>query len=395
MSVLSTFISCRDNPDYLYSIFNELSNSDTTYEGQFKAFWIFMDSNYPMWDYEKEYGVDWDAIYGEYLSKFTELDKTSSKKNDDKSQKYYIDILTLLHDGHTHIKFKNRLLPLYPLHEKNKNMFVDFDMPRQLPNYDRYEYQNKYRIIEKSSSGEFAKFSENIIYFRPKESVETDYYMDNNKAGLIWKEWYLQIENIYNNNDLKGIIVDLRDFAGGNSDNFHYLFGFLQPVFLFSSQKHSYHQCGKVRYKCGLGRYDYSPLVPCLYKADTTFQLNLINVPIVVLSDMTTRSLGELICLAAKRLNNGYVIGTRTYGALNPLEDSIHVDDYALQPSTELRNSNYWIKIPCGTFYTDNGEILEGKGVTPDIEIGFDWDEYKATGRDNQLECAIEFILSK
>ena len=50
--------------------------------------------------------------------------------------------------------------------------------------------------------------------------------------------------------------------------------------------------------------------------------------------------------------------------------------------------------IPSCAFFTLDGQILEGIGVTPDIEVAFDEELYRQTGRDTQLERALEYIRS-
>jgi C-terminal processing protease CtpA/Prc len=41
------------------------------------------------------------------------------------------------------------------------------------------------------------------------------------------------------------------------------------------------------------------------------------------------------------------------------------------------------------------GHILEGVGVTPDIEIDLDIKQFKATGKDTQLDRALQHIINR
>jgi C-terminal processing protease CtpA/Prc len=43
---------------------------------------------------------------------------------------------------------------------------------------------------------------------------------------------------------------------------------------------------------------------------------------------------------------------------------------------------------------TKDKQILEGVGVTPDIEVDFNVSLYTTTGRDTQLERALQFITT-
>ena len=45
----------------------------------------------------------------------------------------------------------------------------------------------------------------------------------------------------------------------------------------------------------------------------------------------------------------------------------------------------------CASFSMDK-KIYEGVGVEPDIEVDFDKDLFTATGRDTQLERALQYI---
>ena len=41
---------------------------------------------------------------------------------------------------------------------------------------------------------------------------------------------------------------------------------------------------------------------------------------------------------------------------------------------------------------TLDGKIIESEGLTPDIEVDLDIDQFKANGRDTQLDRALQFI---
>ncbi len=77
--LLLTVTSCRQESDALYNYrhndvyrFDEANDS---YAGEFKLFWHAMNQNYPLWDYEREFGLDWDAVYDAFLSRFEALDQ--------------------------------------------------------------------------------------------------------------------------------------------------------------------------------------------------------------------------------------------------------------------------------------------------------------------------------
>ena len=80
------FSGCRDEADlqYNYSVndntlFAEAQNS---FAGKYRVFWNAMNSNYGLWDYEKELGLDWDEHYEQFLPKFEALDASTEEVTD-------------------------------------------------------------------------------------------------------------------------------------------------------------------------------------------------------------------------------------------------------------------------------------------------------------------------
>jgi tricorn protease len=103
--------------------------------------------------------------------------------------------------------------------------------------------------------------------------------------------------------------------------------------------------------------------------------------PKAMLINGSAGSGGDAFPWAFKELKAGPIIGERTLGIL-------------VGPATGhgLIDGGY-ITVPGARLYQNNGEwFWEGVGVSPDIEI---WDdpEIMATGRDPQLERAVEEVL--
>ena len=77
--------SCRETSDDFISYgqqdYVNFQGADTCYAGQFKTIWMALNSNYGIWDYEAEHGLDWDAVYDTYLPKMEELDKRDYETN--------------------------------------------------------------------------------------------------------------------------------------------------------------------------------------------------------------------------------------------------------------------------------------------------------------------------
>jgi C-terminal processing protease CtpA/Prc len=51
-----------------------------------------------------------------------------------------------------------------------------------------------------------------------------------------------------------------------------------------------------------------------------------------------------------------------------------------------------YVYLPFMAQFTREGQILEGIGVTPDIEVDLDSKQHRATGQDSQLDRALQYI---
>jgi C-terminal processing protease CtpA/Prc len=51
-----------------------------------------------------------------------------------------------------------------------------------------------------------------------------------------------------------------------------------------------------------------------------------------------------------------------------------------------------YVYLPSVATFTLDKKIIEGEGITPDIEVDFDEATFKATGRDTQLDRALQFL---
>ena len=108
--LLASTWSCRQDSDLL-SAYDHKDNlvfaaADTSFAAKFKIIWNGMNQNYCLWDYESEYGMDWDAVYDEYYPQFAALDKRDSVP-DDELKDLMQKMLSPLHDHHMHIDVKN------------------------------------------------------------------------------------------------------------------------------------------------------------------------------------------------------------------------------------------------------------------------------------------------
>ena len=112
--LILTVTSCRQESDALYSYgqndYLRFREADTCYAGEFKLFWNAMNQNYPLWDYERQFGLDWDAAYDEFLPRFEALDERRENDEEITDQEYQSlleDLVRPLHESHMAVQFKN------------------------------------------------------------------------------------------------------------------------------------------------------------------------------------------------------------------------------------------------------------------------------------------------
>jgi len=95
-----------------------------------------------------------------------------------------------------------------------------------------------------------------------------------------------------------------------------------------------------------------------------------------VLVNEHTASASEMVAAFAAENHLARIVGTRTAGRL------LSADTFKLP-------QGYVLSLPVGAYYTWQGRLLEGAGVTPDVNAELSYEAIRA-GLDNQLEAAIE-----
>lgn len=103
-----------------------------------------------------------------------------------------------------------------------------------------------------------------------------------------------------------------------------------------------------------------------------------LNFPVVVIINKGTASASEILASALRENRGVKLIGERSFGKGSIQEISSLSDESAL-------------KITVARWLTPKGELIEGKGLEPDIVVELTEEDIKE-GRDPQLEKAIEII---
>ena len=201
----------------------------------------------------------------------------------------------------------------------------------------------------------------------------------------VWRKWFVTTQQLHKEGKLGGVIVDVRSNGGGLVSDYQYVMGTLIPIENF--------QIGEARFKNGVGRYDYSVLMP-----QVMMPLNLdreaITEPVVFLTNCLSVSLSENTAVTAKLMSNGRVIGTQTWGGLcilNP-DNKSYTMTYA-SCIGEKDVTPVFCYIPMMALFVEGIGIREGVGITPDIVVPLD-EALLEQGRDSQLERALQYIRS-
>ena len=249
----------------------------------------------------------------------------------------------------------------------------------------------------------YALFKDNIAYFYFSGFYLTLYLNDEKYQKIFgkanaatqqlalavrqaWQAWFDKVQELHASGQLKGVVIDLRNNGGGMLDDNQYVLGSMLPSGGF--------EVAFSRFKRGVGRYDYSPLspfkVPTLETAHET-----ITEPIVVLTNCGSVSMAEITSLGCQSLPNGTLIGKRTHGGVCSLvtDPFVYYQNYA-GVIGKMNETPVFLYIPQMVTLTKDKQILEGVGVTPDIEVDFNVSLYTTTGRDTQLERALQFCTT-
>lgn len=494
--LLLTLTGCRQESDNVMSYaFNDamaFQKADTSFVGEFEVFWNGMNTNYALWDYELENGLDWDNVYQKYYPKFAELDEKDTV-TDEELGNLLNEIVKPLHDGHLVIKLKNHSTGNYvtasPAHLRVGDEREEEYTATQgfLPSLKYYQdkgkilemrsastnvigqligiwvayikeqitglklktyrtqdeeerlnafqsaYNDLYQIVKTDNLNAYNAFAIryewlHIPYLEPinlnlyDQPLDITYallegniaylsfnhfrltaYLDSGfsqelfgqPTGLTklavesvqntWNSWFSAIQELKKAGNLGGVIIDVRSNGGGILDDYQYVLGALLPS--------GGHHMADARFKRGPGRFDYSPIMPqtmpTMEKEHET-----VTEPIVVLCNCNSVSMAEMTSMGAKVLENGTLIGTRTWGGFSALSSNENYsNNYAGYVGIQNVTPVFCYIPQEVTFSILDGKIVEGHGVEPDIEVSMDFDAWNnGNGSDSQLDRALQFI---
>ncbi len=199
------------------------------------------------------------------------------------------------------------------------------------------------------------------------ENDTVDYEMKEGQLGYIllsgfedvtYKQFEEALTELTNQN-MKGLVVDLRSNPGGNLTTVCDIVDLILPEGTIVS----------VKDREGKGETYTSDEEHCL------------DVPLVVLINGYSASASEIFAGAVKDHGIGTLVGTTTYGK------GVVQNVYKLTDGTS-------IKITSSEYFTPNGTNIHGIGVEPDVEVKYDYDVANPQ-KDNQLERALEILKTE
>ena len=506
--LLLTLGACREQSDTLVSYGHQdqlaFGEAETSYAGKFKVLWNGLNQNYALWDYERELGLDWDAIYDQYLPQFEALDKLE-EVTDAQLAALLKEVVSPLHDGHMVVKVKNHktgkyisispaalrnserpefsavrstpptlkyyakkangeieldedgtpicleystacddLLEKFTDTEKSGQEWINdsikvlqglttptveqVDMLKLLTDLNKElekvedtkegielynELANRYAYLEIpgfdpidenfNDNGlkiKYALLKGNIAYlyfsdfalsYYLNEEFTKEGFPNASEATLahvkkieeVWNSWFNSIQYLHKAGKLGGVIIDVRNNGGGSLNDYRYVIGSMIPSGGF--------EIGKVRYKRGTDRLEYSPLMPS-YSPTMDEEHALITEPIVVLANSSSVSMAEITSLSTKYIDNATLIGKRTWGGLCGLIGNEYFSYNYTGHIGEEGKTPVYVYLPLVAQFNREGQLLEGVGVTPDIEVDLDVKQLRSTGKDTQLDRALQFI---
>ena len=156
--------------------------------------------------------------------------------------------------------------------------------------------------------------------------------------------------------DMQGLIIDLRNNPGGNVDTVTDMLKLILPE---------------------------GPIISIKDKNGNTEEMtcdgeNEFTKPLAVLVNGYSASASEIFSGAVQDYGTGTIVGTTTYGK-GVVQQLISLGDGTC------------LKVTIAEYYTPSGRSINGTGVTPDVEVEYEYDE-KNPEADNQLDKAVEVL---
>lgn len=158
---------------------------------------------------------------------------------------------------------------------------------------------------------------------------------------------------------MERLIVDLRSNPGGNLDTVCDILDLMLPegLIVYTEDKNGERE---------------------EYTSDEEHQFDK---PLVVMMNGYSASASEIFAGAIQDYGLGQIVGTQSYGK------GVVQSVFDLQDGTS-------VKLTIAEYFTPNGRSIDGEGITPDVEVEYQYDENNPDA-DNQLEKAMEVVAQQ
>ena len=209
--------------------------------------------------------------------------------------------------------------------------------------------------IERSSQIETTTVDYGMI-----EGEDSVGYLRIREFDTVTVDQYTEAMAELNAKGMKGLILDLRSNPGGDLNVVVEIARKILPagLIVYTEDKEG----NRKEYTC-----------------DGT---NELQIPLVVLTNEYSASASEILAGAIQDYNKGTLVGTTTYGK-GIVQSIRHLSD-----GTAL-------KLTTSAYFTPSGRNIHGVGITPDIEVEMDYDQYYEDGTDTQFDKALEILEGK
>ena len=105
-----------------------------------------------------------------------------------------------------------------------------------------------------------------------------------------------------------------------------------------------------------------------------------------------TRFVIQIAAQCVKTMPNGTTLGKRSFGAICALSgNESNSFNYAGHIGVKGVTPVYGY-VPSMASFTLDKKLIEAEGITPDIEVDFDIPLFNTTGKDTQIDRALQFI---
>ena len=119
----------------------------------------------------------------------------------------------------------------------------------------------------------------------------------------------------------------------------------------------------------------------------------VITEPVVVMTNCKSLSMAEITTLVVKNMENGIHIGKRSKGGICGLtSDNTPFTNNYMGHIGERYKTPVYVYLPSVATFTLDHKIIEGEGITPNIEVNLNETEFVSTGKDSQLDRALQYI---